>query len=160
MSRWAEAFRASIRSRDTVDSVDTSPPDRTTGPPTPPPCVNSVSGVAGPGHTKDAAQRLFGDELSTVSAVSCAANVVNTGASAWEPMVDAEGAISAVYTRAIMQRPPSWADSEVVPSPGSHCSCCKSQRWWREREAPKGWRCSTCHPPRHLIPDAVAEVRT
>ena len=45
INRWAEAFRASIRSRDTVDSVNTSPPDRTTGPPTPPP-VSTVSVVS------------------------------------------------------------------------------------------------------------------
>jgi hypothetical protein len=57
-------------------------------------------------------------------------------------------------------RPPSWADLATLPSRGCFCTCCKGQRWWRECEAPKGWRCSTCHPPDHLPPDAVTEMRT
>jgi hypothetical protein len=56
--------------------------------------------------------------------------------------------------------PPSWADLATLPSRGCFCTCCKGQRWWRECEAPKGWRCSTCHPPDHLPPDAVTEMRT
>ena len=55
---------------------------------------------------------------------------------------------------------PSWADAAALPSRGCLCTCCKGQRWWRERAAPKGWRCSTCHPPDHLPPDAVTEMRT
>ena len=62
--------------------------------------------------------------------------------------------------RAARQRPPSWADPSALPSPGCFCSCCKGQRWWCELEAPKGWRCRTCHPPQHLLPDSVKEVRT
>ena len=57
-------------------------------------------------------------------------------------------------------RPPSWADPTTPPSRGRFCKCCKGQRWWREREAPKGWRCSTCHPPDHLPQGAVTEMRT
>ena len=57
-------------------------------------------------------------------------------------------------------RPPSWADPGALPASGCFCTCCKGQRWWRECEAPKGWRCSTCHPPDHLPPDAVTEMRT
>ena len=58
------------------------------------------------------------------------------------------------------QRPPSWADTAARPSPGCWCSFCHGQRWWCEREAPRGWRCGTCHPPAHLRVDAVTEVRT
>ena len=58
------------------------------------------------------------------------------------------------------QRPPSWSDPAALPSRGCFCSCCKGQRWWCERDAPKGWRCWTCHPPAHLAPEAVTEVRT
>jgi hypothetical protein len=136
MSRWADAFRASACSRDTVDSVDTSFPR----PLAPEPCVNSVSSVMGSKHTKNAADRPLGNELSTVSAVSRAAKVVNAVA--------------------FLQRPPSWSDLVALPSRGCSCSCCKGQRWWCEREAPKGWRCSTCHPPSHMTPGAVTEVRT
>ena len=64
------------------------------------------------------------------------------------------------YRRAALQRPPSWADPAALPSRGCFCSCCKGQQWWREREAPKGWRCSTCYPPDHLPADAVMKVGT
>jgi hypothetical protein len=155
MSWWAEAFRASIRSR--VASVDTSPPDRTTRPPTPPPCVNSVSSVTGPGHTQDAARRPLGDELSTVSAVSRAKRAVSVtrGRTALLGRTIAEG-----YRQSALQRPPSWADLIAPPMRGCFCSCCKGQRWWRECDAPKGWRCSTCHPPNDLPAEAMTEVRT
>ena len=65
-----------------------------------------------------------------------------------------------VCTYVARGRPPSWADPAALPSRGCFCTCCKGQRWWRECEAPKGWRCSTCHPPDHLPPDAVTEMRT
>jgi len=57
-------------------------------------------------------------------------------------------------------RPPSWADPAAPPLRGCWCRCCRGTRWWREREAPSGWRCWTCHPPDHLPVDAVLEVRT
>jgi hypothetical protein len=69
-------------------------------------------------------------------------------------------AITGGYLRAALQRPPSWADPAALPSRGFFCSCCQRQRWWREREAPKGWRCSICHPPDHLPADAVMELTT
>ncbi len=59
--------------------------------------------------------------------------------------------------RAALQRPPSWADPGARPSPGCFCSCCLGRRWWGD---PCGWRCWACHPPDHLPPDAVKEVRT
>jgi hypothetical protein len=160
MSRWAEAFRASVRSRDTVDTADTSSPDRMSGPAKPPPCVNSVSGVTGPGHAKDATGRPFVDELSTVSAVSRVAKLANAAASGSEQAAATERAISVAYIRASLQRPPSWSDPVTLPSCGCFCSCCKGQQWWCERETPKGWRCWTCHPPDHLPAEAVMEIRT
>jgi hypothetical protein len=62
--------------------------------------------------------------------------------------------------RAAPSRPPSWADPAALPSLGCQCSCCRGQRWWCERVAPKGWRCLTCHPPDHLPADVVTEVMT
>jgi hypothetical protein len=59
--------------------------------------------------------------------------------------------------RAAMQRPPSWADPAARPSPGCFCSCCHTRRWWGDS---RGWRCWACHPPDHLSPDAVKEVKT
>lgn len=55
-------------------------------------------------------------------------------------------------------RPPSWPDPDAVPSPGCWCSCCRGAHWWREREAPSGWRCRTCHPPVHLPPGEIIQA--
>ena len=55
--------------------------------------------------------------------------------------------------RAALMRPPSWADTTTGPTPGAWCGGCSRHyaeaggRWWREAEAPKGWRCATCYPP-------------
>jgi hypothetical protein len=63
------------------------------------------------------------------------------------------------------RRPPSWSDAADLPQPGEWCSCCSrftraGGRWWREAEAPLGWRCWTCHPPDGRPMTAVVEVRT
>jgi hypothetical protein len=57
------------------------------------------------------------------------------------------------------KRPPSWALPADRPLRGSSCSCCGLGRWWCERDAPTGWRCWACHPPDHLAPERVLEVR-
>jgi hypothetical protein len=69
--------------------------------------------------------------------------------------------------RAALMRPASWTERpDCRPAPGAWCGCCGRTppayggRWWQEREAPKGWRCWTCHPPDHLKPQDVREVAT
>lgn len=47
---------------------------------------------------------------------------------------------------------PSWTAVDAEPPPGAWCGACglvrrQGGRWWRERDAPKGWRCLACHPP-------------
>ena len=69
------------------------------------------------------------------------------------------------FLAAGLQRPPGWSDPASVPPPGAWCSCCGRLHrsggwWWREAAAPKGWRCTTCHPPVHLSPNDVVDVRT
>jgi hypothetical protein len=83
------------------------------------------------------------------------------------------------------RRPPSWSEIPTVPNDGTpqwvrdileaealrpfftpgqaleptrgaRCGCCKSRSFWTEAKEPKGWRCSTCHPPLGLL----GEVRT
>jgi hypothetical protein len=71
-----------------------------------------------------------------------------------------QAALVSGLLHAARRRPPSWADPTALPSRGCFCSCCKGQRWWREREAPKGWRCWTCHPTDHLATGAMLELRT
>lgn len=61
---------------------------------------------------------------------------------------------------AAMQRPPAWPDAANAPTPGAWCTCCRGQRWWRERESAPGWRCCRCHPPDHLAAGAVMELQT
>lgn len=63
------------------------------------------------------------------------------------------------------QRMPGWSDAADAPMPGDWCGCCgrftqRGGRWWREAFGATGWCCSTCHPPMHLMPAAVVEVRT
>jgi hypothetical protein len=65
----------------------------------------------------------------------------------------------------LLQRPPSWSDPAALPQPADWCSCCSRRsraggRWWREAEAPSGWRCWICHPPDGRPMTAVVEVRT
>jgi hypothetical protein len=69
--------------------------------------------------------------------------------------------------RGALMRPASWTERpDCHPAPGAWCGCCGRSppayggRWWQEREAPKGWRCFTCHPPDHLKPENVREVET
>jgi len=47
-----------------------------------------------------------------------------------------------------------FADRAYAP-PGAWCSCCWGTRWWTERYKPKGWRCVTCPPPKHLRLDQI-----
>lgn len=69
-------------------------------------------------------------------------------------------------------RPPAWSD-EAPPPPRAFCSCCGRHapeaggRWWSPRRPRSdgtgtgpGWRCWTCHPPVHLAPRDLREVRT
>jgi hypothetical protein len=69
--------------------------------------------------------------------------------------------------RAALMRPASWTERpDCRPAPGAWCGCCGrippayGGRWWQEREAPKGWRCWTCHPPDHLKPAKYLVVAT
>lgn len=83
----------------------------------------------------------------------------------WRGTVAEPRADQAGYLMAGLQRPPAWLDTSNMPLPGAWCGCCgrqegKGGRWWREREAPTGWCCWTCHPPVHLGPQDVVEHRT
>jgi hypothetical protein len=54
--------------------------------------------------------------------------------------------------------PSSSPSPEWPPLPGDQCSCCGGRRWWRERGAPRGWRCWTCHPPVGETPITVVQT--
>ena len=53
-----------------------------------------------------------------------------------------------------LARPPSWASLDPPPQ-GAWCLVCRGGRFWREREAPRGWRCASCRPPIHLSASGV-----
>jgi hypothetical protein len=72
----------------------------------------------------------------------------------------AQAAIEPGVLQHALRWPPGWSDPAALPPPGSFCSCCGGQTWWTEGTAPKGWRCSICHPPDHLPADEVMEVPT
>ncbi|MBS3022815.1 hypothetical protein [Acidiphilium multivorum] len=69
--------------------------------------------------------------------------------------VIAEGDPAAVVPH---DMPVSWVDPTIQPTPGARCRCCRGASWWCEAARPKGWRCSTCHPPLGAGP--VREVQT
>jgi hypothetical protein len=181
MGRWAEAFQASIVNRDTADTVDTSSGE----PATAGPCVSRVSSVS---ERKVAAPQQSAPPLDLVSTGSTVSRpaphraevgtaVMPTsqvaGVVAWcerraaealdgyEPPEEFNRQIVDGYLGAALRRPPSWWRAEGHrPTPGASCSCCTGQRWWSKLEDQRGWCCCTCHPPDHLAPDAVTEVRT
>jgi hypothetical protein len=127
---------------------------------------NEIGGLAPPGPlTQNADGRSDGEFASapTVSANPLKTNGADAadGADANSPPRSAAGnAVAAGPLTAAYRRPPSWSDPAAPPSPGCFCACCRGHRWWREREAPEGWRCWTCHPPNHLPFHQVYEIRT
>ncbi|OZB39545.1 MAG: hypothetical protein B7X48_08840 [Acidiphilium sp. 34-60-192] len=60
----------------------------------------------------------------------------------------------------LIAMPVSWADASLVPTAGARCRNCKGNGWWCERDQPRGWRCSTCHPGDHLPADRRRDVVT
>jgi hypothetical protein len=157
MSRWAEAFRSSARRSDTAD---TAPPNPPPGPAISAGSVNTVSSVTGRDSADAETVPSESDELSAVSAMSRAGEASKVDAPGGKRPAVPGPTISPGYLRAARRLPPSWSDPTTLPPPGSFCSCCKGQRWWSERDAPKGWRCAACHPPDHLASDAMTEVLT
>jgi hypothetical protein len=76
-------------------------------------------------------------------------------ASTAKPAVPPAGPLAAPIPAPRPYRQPSWSDITDVPDAADTCSACRGSSWWTERHNPRGWRCSTCHPPLHLAPDAV-----
>lgn len=60
----------------------------------------------------------------------------------------------------LIAMPVSWADATLIPTAGARCRNCAGNRWWCERDQPKGWRCSTCYPGDHLPVDRRRDVAT
>ena len=110
MSLWAEAFRASVRSRDTVDTADTSFPR----PPAPEPCVNSVMG---PRHPEDTADRSPGTNCQQrqQSRATKAEISVTRGRTDLLGRPIAEG-----YRQAALRRKLGW-DPAALPPWGCFC---------------------------------------
>jgi len=52
--------------------------------------------------------------------------------------------------RRIRKRPVSWARADDEPAPGDYCGCCSGSLFWSDTDPPRGWCCTTCHPPCHL----------
>lgn len=52
--------------------------------------------------------------------------------------------------RRLNKRSPSWSSPNDEPQAGDFCACCEGSRWWSDTDPPRGWCCTTCHPPCHL----------
>jgi hypothetical protein len=128
------------------------------------PAVASVSKQARPAETEAERQN-----SAIVSAVSTASTHTLEAA---KPLAAADvprlvtDRHTATLGLATLRRPHATANPGDVPSPRASCVCCSrltpcnGGRWWCEIDTPKGWRCWTCHPPDHLPPSMVREVRT
>ncbi len=66
----------------------------------------------------------------------------------------------AVPVRRLRKRHVSWSRAEDEPAPGDYCGCCSGQLFWCKTDPPRGWRCSTCHPPCHLLAGQFRVVAT
>lgn len=53
----------------------------------------------------------------------------------------------AIPVRLLRKRPVSWARAEDEPADGDFCGCCAGSLWWSDTDPPRGWCCTTCHPP-------------
>jgi hypothetical protein len=156
MGRWADAFQACTRTRDTVDTADTSSAELSSAGRSVS-SVNSVTPLAAP---SEGLLDQLAEHVSTVSAVTDPKRTPPPAPyGRFEPIVS-QSSSEAAYARTPVQRPVSWADPMDSPTPGNFCSCCRSRRWWCEARKPTGWCCWTCHPPDHLAPEQVVEVRT
>lgn len=168
MSRWAAAWNA-MQAGDTVDTVDTVALARGAAGGVPWHSVNSVNSVTGSetgiDHTQPLLRAHSVNSVTPLADQGCDARHI-----AAEPALPPRGTPDrdrldrrhAETVRGLldmaMQRPVSWADPAALPSAGCWCSCCQGRSWWSERTEPKGWRCSTCHPPTGI--DDMREVRT
>jgi DNA-binding transcriptional LysR family regulator len=72
-----------------------------------------------------------------------------------QPLGAAQSVVAAMSDRSpALAHPPSWATT-TPPPPGAWCRACHGTRWWTERRESHGWRCMTCHPPHHLVVEAI-----
>lgn len=141
---WLADYRASAP-RDTVDTVDTN-----SGSPGPPShCVNSVNSVS-------ARQRhnRHPEGCGDSRADDAAAEAEERAA------IVAEGEHRDPLTPVPHLLPPSWSMVTIEPTAGARCRSCGGRHWWSEEDAPRGWRCATCHPAHHLAADQRRDVAT
>jgi hypothetical protein len=156
MGRWADAFEARMRTRDTNDTVDTSSGNL----PATGRSVSSVISVTVPKDRNEQAPDQRDEHVSPVSAVSRADDELHVASVGPSRSTLSYSSPQSTDAPTPVKRPVSWADATDEPAPGDSCSCCKGCRWWRETHKPTGWCCWTCHPPDHLPSERVTEART
>jgi hypothetical protein len=133
--RWSQAYKARTDHRDTMDTLGAQAPE-------PGQSVKSVKSVIG-AKNDNATQPPPGDAPFIDDPVERAAT-------------EAEH----LPVRNVRKRNVSWTPSSDEPAPGDYCACCGSHLWWTETTAPKGWRCTRCHPPAHLEAGGFRAVAT
>lgn len=185
MSRWGALFVA-LSPEDTIDTIDITPP-REGGALNFGNCVDCVLGAVN--ESEDTAERITRAAepwLAHIARRVAAALAVGAEREAdpdgWLLLIrpagerivvaphivaelNAAGLLPALpdaverSTYAARARPPEWWDGTDTPQAGDRCRC-GSMRFWTERDRRGGWRCSTCHPPDHLAPEAAEQVST
>ena len=162
MSRWGALF--ATLSNDTIDTIAKTPAKGGAAPLSVD-CVDCVLAGAEDGDAERAAHpNLAPGDHDAAECAAMAAHYAAEGEAQPYQSGQPDPLRDGLFAGAL-QRPPAWADPSLIPPPGAWCSCCgrfdrKGGRWWTTAPEPDGWACVTCHPPDHLAPDAVREVRT
>ena len=131
--RWSQAYRARIGHHDTIDTMDTmgaKAPETAQS-------VHSVKSVIVAKAGETASPPFVTDRVERAA-------------------IQAE----AIPVRRIRKRPVSWARADDEPASGDYCGCCSGSLFWSDTDPPRGWCCTTCHPPCHLQADLFRVVAT
>lgn len=67
-----------------------------------------------------------------------------------DPVERAAIQAEAMPVRRLRKRMVSWEQADDEPQPGDFCGCCCGSLFWSDTDPPRGWCCTTCHPPVHL----------
>jgi len=101
-----------------------------------------------------------GAELGKVARIAGIADSTPQNLSFDDPIERAAIQAEAMPVRRTRKRMMSWAQAEDIPKPGDYCGCCSGSLWWSDTDPPRGWCCTTCHPPCHLQAGQFRAVAT
>jgi hypothetical protein len=144
VSRWSETYKSKMPTSDNIDRIDNM--KRAAGQPGH--SVNIVNNVTVEGNESGAATAAVAASynVNTVNIVTGTANLLSFDDAVERAAIRAE----ALLVRRTRKRMVSWSNPADLPQPGDYCGCCSGALWWTDAATPRGWCCTTCHPPVHL----------